>query len=75
VLAELLANAVDEELDATAARAHVDVEVLTVLEKFAELAENAPAGALVKFLGAHVLEACSAARAVHRIGFGHASLR
>lgn len=75
MLAKFFTHAVDEELHATAARAHVDVEVLPVLEKFAELAENAPAGALVKLLGAHVPEAGSAARALHRVRFGHASLR
>jgi hypothetical protein len=75
VLAKFLAHTIDKKLHATAARAHVDVEVLPVLEKLAELAENAPAGTLVKLLRAHVLEAGSAARAEHRIGFGHASLR
>jgi hypothetical protein len=29
----------------------------------------------VKFLGAHVLQTGSAARALHRIGYDHASLR
>lgn len=75
VLAKLFTHAVDEKLNATAAGAHVDVEVLPVLEELAELAENAPAGALVKFLRAHVLQAGSAARALHRVGFGHTSLR
>jgi hypothetical protein len=72
--AKLLSHSIYEELDATTARAHVDVEVLPVLKELGEVAENAPAGAFVKLLRAHVLEAGCAARAVHRIGCGHVSL-
>jgi hypothetical protein len=75
VRAKLLAHSIDEELDATTTRAHVDVEMLPVLEELGEIAENTPAGAFVEFLGAHVLEAGCAARAVHRVGCGHVSLR
>lgn len=55
MLTELLSDPVDEELDATTAGAHVDVEMLPVLEELGEVAENAPAGAFVKLLRAHVL--------------------
>ena len=40
MLAKFLPYAIDEELHATAAGAHVDIEVLPVLEKFAKLAET-----------------------------------
>ena len=73
--AKLLSNAVHEELNPTTPRAHVDVEMLPVLEELSKVAEHAPACAFVELLGAHVLKAGSAAGAVHRIGLGHALLR
>lgn len=75
MLAKFLAHAVDEELHAATPGAHVNVEMLPVLKDLCEVAENAPAGAFVKLLRAHLLEAGSAALAVHRIDLGHASLR
>jgi hypothetical protein len=39
VLAEFLTYAVHEQLDPAAARAHVNVEVLTILEELTELTE------------------------------------
>lgn len=67
---QLLADPVDEHLDASAARADVHVEALLVDEQLAELTERAPPGSFVKVLGADVLEGQLAARAddwvVHR---------
>ena len=67
---ELLADTVDEEFDTAAARAYVDVEVLTVLEQLTHLAQDAPARAFVKSLGTHVLQRGGTSRAAHRICVG-----
>src|SRR5688500_3974989 len=72
--AELLTHAVDEQLHPPAARAHVDVEVLAVLEQLTDLAEYAPPRALVKFLRALVFQCRPAPGATHRICISHVSL-
>lgn len=65
----LLADAVDEQLDATATRAREDVEPLLVHEQLAQLAEEAPAGPLVKLLRADELQDLRAPRTGHWIVF------
>ena len=64
---ELLADSIDEELDAAAARAQIDVELLFVHEQLAQFAKHAPVRPLVKFPGPLVLERFVTARALHRI--------
>lgn len=67
---ELLADSVNEELHAAAARTHVDVEVLAVFEQLSQVAEHAPLRALVEFLAALVFQRRVAARTRYRV-FGH----
>ncbi len=70
--AKFFADAVDEELDAAAALAAVDVEVFAVDEELAEVAqeEASAARALVEFLGADVCQPGVAARAEHGVDVG-----
>ena len=67
VFPELLTDSIHEQLDAPAAAAHVDVEVLLVHEQLPELAKHTPVLAFVKLLRPHVLQRRAAARALHRI--------
>ena len=60
----LLAHAVDEELDVSTPRAREHVELFTLDEDLANLAEQAPVGAFMKAPAPEVLEPPIAAEAV-----------
>src|SRR5688500_12512067 len=62
----LFADAVDEELHATALGADVHVEVLALHEELAELPQDTPVRALVKTLAADVIQRLVAPRAHDR---------
>lgn len=73
--AELLPDAVDEELDAAAAGTNVYVEVLPLDEKLSELTQEAPAAAFVELLCPHEIQRSVATRTTQRMHFGHSILR
>lgn len=68
--ATIFAYAVDKEVDLAAGGAVVDVELLLVHEELADFAENSPAGALMKPLGAGEGQGNVAGRASRGVG-GH----
>src|SRR5688500_17341816 len=65
--AKLFADSVDEEFDAAAPWAHIEVEVLALDEQLPKFAEGAPVGSFVKSLAAHVLERRVTARTADRV--------